>query len=523
MLKKVVRSASAILACQVINAVGQIVLVPLFLSRWTSTAYGEWLALTAVVTYLSNLDLGMNSATRNALLAAWARGDLEEYKRIQGSSLAFYVPMAAAFTVLAILATSVFPIAAWMRLSEVPPTAVRWIVVTLTARIMWQMSGAQIWNTYRNTGNMARTQWIYNVHTLVGTGATAATLLLGGDALQVAVFSSAPLLLTVSLTWLALRRTHRQYLPSLRFARMNVIRSLITPSLLFGVIMLAAAAGAHGPVVIVSRMLGGVAVALMVTTRTVSNLIRQVVQTLLESVWPEMTRLEAVGATETLRRTHRLLIGVSACLCAAAAVVLWFEGPAIMVIWTRGKLNPDPALLRIFLVGAYLQVAWVASSTVTLSMSRHASLARSYVAAAVVTLAATAFLAPRLGLISVPLGMIAGEAVGCYHFVLRNSCAELGEAYGPFAARVWLGVVSIALFAFGFGWAGREAVASPAPARFIACGAMALAGAAGAAFFVMFRNQERSLLTDFASTQWKRLVTAAPVLVPASAGEMEER
>jgi hypothetical protein len=39
----------------------------------------------------------------------------------------------------------------------------------------------------------------------------------------------------------------------------------------------------------------------------------------------------------------------------------------------------------------------------------------------------------------------------------------------------------------------------------------------------MFRNQERALLTDFVSSQWKRLVTAAPVLLPASAGEMEER
>jgi O-antigen/teichoic acid export membrane protein len=523
MLKKVVRSASAILACQVINAAGQIVLVPLFLSRWTSTAYGEWLALTAVVTYLSNLDLGMNSATRNALLAAWSRGDLDEYRRIQGSSLAFYVPMAAAFTILAILATNLFPIASWMRLSEMPPTAVKWIVVALTARIMWHMPVALIWNTYRNTGNMARTQWIYNTYTLVVTGTTAATLLLGGDALQVAVFSSLPLALTVVLTWLALRRTHRKYLPSLRYASMNAIRSLITPSLLFGVIMLAAAAGAQGPAIIVSRVLGGVAVALMVTTRTVSNLIRQVVQTLMEAVWPEMTRLEAIGATETLRRTHRLLIGVSACLCAAVAVVLWFNGPAVMVLWTRGKLNPDPVLLRTFLVGAYLQVAWVASSTVTLSMSRHASLARSYMASAVITLVVTSFLAPILGLVAVPLGMIAGEAVGCYHFVLRKSCAELGEAYGPFAARVWAGVVSIALCAFGLGWAGQEAVAGPAPARFVVCGAMAFAGAAGAAFFVMFRKQERALLTDFVSNQWKRLVTAAPALVPANVGEMEER
>jgi O-antigen/teichoic acid export membrane protein len=523
MLKKVVRSASAILACQVINAVGQIVLVPLFLSRWTSTAYGEWLALTAVVTSLSNMDLGMNSATRNALLAAWARGDVEEYKRIQGSSLAFYVPLAVVFTVLAILSTKLFPIASWMRISEMPPNAVRWIVVTLTARIMWQMSGAQIWNTYRNTGNMARTQWIYNVHALVVTGATAATLRLGGDALQVAIFGSLPLVLTVSVTWLALRRTHRKYLPSLRYARIDVVRSLIKPSLLFGVIMLAAAAGSDGPVVIVSRMLGGVAVALMVTTRTVANLIRQLVQTLLESVWPEMTRLEAVGATETLRRTHRLLIGVSACLCAAAAVVLWFEGPALMTFWTRGKLNPDPALLRTFLVCIYLQVAWVASSTVALSMSRHANLAGSYVASAVIILASTAFLAPRLGLIAVPLSVIAGEAVGCYHFVLRKSCAELGEAYGPFAARVWMGVVSVALCAFGFGWAGQEAVAGPAPARFVACGVMALTGAAGATFFVMLRKQERTLLTDFVSRQWKRLVTATPVLLPANTGEMEER
>ena len=62
MLKRLLSSISAILAGQFLNVAGNLLLVPLFLSRWSTGVYGEWIALSALVGYFGVTDLGMNSA-----------------------------------------------------------------------------------------------------------------------------------------------------------------------------------------------------------------------------------------------------------------------------------------------------------------------------------------------------------------------------------------------------------------------------------------------------------------------------
>ena len=78
-----------------VNLAGTVVLVPLFLAHWSVGVYGEWLVLSSLANYLSTLDLGMNSAAGNALLASHVRGDSEEFMRCQRSALAFYLTLAA--------------------------------------------------------------------------------------------------------------------------------------------------------------------------------------------------------------------------------------------------------------------------------------------------------------------------------------------------------------------------------------------------------------------------------------------
>ena len=44
---------------------------------------------------------------------------------------------------------------------------------------------------------------------------------------------------------------------------------------------------------------------------------------------------------------------------------------------------------------------------------------------------------PRLELVAVPLGLLAGEALFCYHFVIADACTLTNTPYRQFATRVW--------------------------------------------------------------------------------------
>lgn len=505
MLKRLLRSISSIFAGQFLNIVGNLLLVPLFLSRWSSGLYGEWLALSAVVAYLGVTDLGMNSAAANAITAAYARGDLGRYRYLQGSAMAFYVGMAFSVSLLFGFLTALLPIPACIGIRHIPPTVAAGVAWLLAARILWQMPAAQLWNIYRTTGNLAATQWFWNLQFLGVLAVTATVLLFQGGVLHLALWGAVPMIAVTAGTWFSLRRSHPELLPKLSEARIAGLRELLSPSLLFGLIMLSMALTLQGPVLLMSKALGGTAVALLVTTRTLANVVRQMVAPVQVALWPELTRLDALGAEPTLRVGHRLLVIGSVALSAAFAGALWFEGVSVMAVWTRGKLAADVWLLRVFLLAIVLQATWLPSSLFMMASNRHRRLAHSYFISAVLTLAAVAILIHPCGLLAAPLGALIGEALVCYHFVIKAACDILKQEYAPFAARLWSGVAAISCAAWGAGYLGHSVAVGPAPLRWLQVGALTTLAAALAAWGLALQKDDRSRLASWGKSRWSAL------------------
>lgn len=508
MLKRLLKSISAIFAGQFLNVVGNLLLVPLFLSRWSSDMYGEWMALSAVVAYFGVTELGMNSAAANAMTATYVRGDLGRYQYLQGSATAFYVGMALTVSLLFGFLTALLPIPAWIGIRHISPTVAAWVAWLLAVRILWQIPALQLGIIYRSTGNLAATQWFLNLQCLGLLAVTATVLLLQGGALSLALWGAAPMIVVTAGAWFSLRRSHPELLPKLSEARIAGLRELLSPSLLFGLIMLSTTLTLQGPVLLVSKALGGTAVALLVTTRTLANVIRQMVAPVQVALWPELTRLDALGAEPTLRLGHRLLVIGSVTLSAAFAGALWFEGASVMAVWTRGTLAADLWLLRIFLIAIVLQATWLPSALFMMASNRHRRLAHSYFISAVLTLAPIALLIRPYGLLAAPLGVLIGEALACYHFVIKDACGVLKEEYAPFAARLWSGVAAISCAAWGAGYLGHSVASGPAPLRWLEVGALTTLAAAFAALGLALRKDDRSRLASWGKSRWLALRAA---------------
>jgi O-antigen/teichoic acid export membrane protein len=236
----------------------------------------------------------------------------------------------------------------------------------------------------------------------------------------------------------------------------------------------------NGPILVAAGALGGAVIALIVTTRTLSNAVRQMVQILSSAIWPELTRLYAIEAWDQMRIAHRCLCAGSITLCTALAGTLWFEGAGIMRKWTGAMLEPDVLLLRLFLVAMVLQTPWMASSLMNIATNQNKAIARLQLASAGLTVATTAILLPFTGARAIPIGMIVGEGVFCYHFMPRHACQAVGADYVAFARRVWTTLTALSLTAFSTSWLAHLIGVGPAPIRWIettlatlcACGAV---------------------------------------------------
>lgn len=466
---RLLQGLAAIFSGQVILAAANLLLVPLYLTSWSAPIYGEWLVLFSLVSYLSVLDLGMEMAVGNRLTQAFAIGDLEDYARVQHSALALYLSLAGGAFLLLGVAAWVFP-PAWIGLKETPAAVASWVLWLLGLQIILALPMGLIGGIYRTTGNLARSQWLANCRQVTGLGLLALTLLLGGGMVAASLVQLIPLLLIPIYVMWDVKRRFPPLMPGLKRANRQIIREMINPSLHFALFPLANAIILQGPVIIISTVLGGVAVAVFATTRTLVNFIRQIMGSLTNALWPDLTRMEARQEFLRLRVMHRVLVSGSTALCLGAAAALWYEGPEIIAVWTRGKLPPDPLLLRILLLMAVLQIPWLTSATFTAAANHHHKIARLLLASAVLGVTGAAVLVHWWGLWGIPVALLVADALTCAHFVIQDTCVMLGEPYAPFAFRLWGGLVVAAGLSLLAGWVVHSALSQFMIVRWLGVG-----------------------------------------------------
>ena len=494
MLRRILPAANAIVIGHIMVRLGSLILVPLFLRYWSPISYGEYLALFAAVGYLASLDIGMQWAAVNRLTQAYARNDLDEYRTVQHSSLLFYLMAAASVTLLVASLVWLLPIPRWIGLRVTTPMTATLVIILLAGYVMWSMPMRLISATYQTMGNLARSQWLANAQQLLIVLLSALALILGGGMLAIASLQ----MLTVGLVSLfVLFDVHRRFptlFPGITEAKLSALKELASPSLLFALLVAGNLIAYQGSILLVSAALGGLAVAVLSVTKAMIDVVRQGLYSINLALCPDFARMEALGEFEKLRTVHRITVAAVAAVTLAVAASAWYEGALIITVWTRGRIEPDVTLLRLFLILMAFQTPWAASSTVATATNRHKVQAIGYFFSAIVGIGLVAALLPRLGPRAVPVGLMLGEAIGCYHFVIKATCRIIGESYGAFALRFWSGFAAVSAAVLTAGWTIHHMMPGPILVRWAAMGLSTMLLAAVCAWVVWLTPEDRALL-----------------------------
>lgn len=494
MLRRVLTAANAIFFAHLIVRLGALFLVPLYLRYWSTSRYGEYLALSAVVSYFASLDIGMQQAAINRMTQAYAKGDLEEYRSVQHTALAFYLALAIGGTCLAAIIFQVMPVSRWIGLKLTTPATARLVLLVLAAYFVWSMPMRLIGATYQTRGNLARSQWIANAQQILAVLLCGVVVVFGGGLVATASVQLLTVPVVVGFVLFELWHRYPGCFPGVTFARVSVLKELARPSLLFALLLVANLIAFQGSTLLISATLGSIAVVLLSVSKAIIDVIRQALYSITLALCPEFARMEALGQWRELRRAHRLIVAATATITLALAADVWYEGPQIITLWTHGRVEPNVMLLRLFLVFLVLQTPWAASSTVATATNRHQTQAVGYFVAAIVGIAVITALVRYLGIWAVPVGLSVGEALGCYHFVIKATCRLIGEPYAAFAARFWLGFVAVAAAVLATAWAVHSTIAGLTVARWALMGVLTLAVAAICAWWLWLTPDDRAVL-----------------------------
>ena len=331
-LSRIAKLFAAQNANQLVVILQQVLLPPAFLHVMGTSLYGQWLALSAAVSYLGTFNYGLQTYTNMQMTIHYNGGEKQECREVQSAGLRILL---AAFALAAVLLLVVFsvPVTRWLHLS-VSLLAARVTLYLLGMQIMASMLFGFFSGSYMVFGEAHRGAHFGNLNQLLGMLAIVGLVLAHQPFPVIAAGQLAvTLAMAAFLAWDVSRRCP-EIKPSLRYWKKGSLGSILRPS---GHYMLLASSNLFAyqvPVILMQRLLGPTVVVAYTVTRTVYSLSRRLLYLVTNSLSAEITLI--YGQRDWLR-LHKLY-------SLSERVILLMTPPI-----TFGSMLATPLLLQLWL------------------------------------------------------------------------------------------------------------------------------------------------------------------------------
>jgi O-antigen/teichoic acid export membrane protein len=367
---RVAAGVAAHLYSQAITIVTQLATLPIFLARWSTEQYGQWIVLSAIPAYLTVADFGIASAGANLMSMHRARGEMADVNRVFHSSIfvmVVMVPLLAVCTVAPLLVFG-FGLSVDQRVA----------LAALALASLLSVGCGLFDCAYRPFGKYPKVTWLLSTTRVVDWVGTISGVYLGGT-LSSAAFG---MLFARVVSCIALFLFALKDVPELKWSLSHADGKLIKQLIRSGIGFLSFPIGnmltLQGMVVLVGAQLGGGAVALFNTSRTLARLLAQMAILTGKSMAPEISNLFGAGKEHEGDILIRQLLWTILPLTIVGAVALEFFGPMILDYWSRGKLGFDRTVFTWLVAGAVCSGYWQIRSTKLTATNRHSLLAMMF-------------------------------------------------------------------------------------------------------------------------------------------------
>jgi O-antigen/teichoic acid export membrane protein len=347
MIQRILKMLGALGTSTGLTLVTQLLLPPAFLHYYGVSMYGEWIVLSGTLSYLGTLNFGITTYASNQLTMLRKRAEIEEYRSLQGSTLALLIGMVC----IGLLVTcSVFflPLPKLLHLSAIAPRD-----VTLTAFFLGLQVLVNILAGYYNNLFMVVEQTHRGLSWGIARsfGATIVCFVLTMFRASFPVLALGQFIAAVVITLLSiydLKRRLRDLPLGLQGANWKLATRTLKPSGMFAMILAQQALTYQVPVNILQWILGPSVVVLFSTSRTVLSSARQLLSPITNAIAPEITFSYANRDMKKMlyifHNSERIVFAgipianLGALLFAPIILRVWLHRPALFDPYTYGLM-----------------------------------------------------------------------------------------------------------------------------------------------------------------------------------------
>ena len=407
--RRAVASSVAGLALRGSSFVVVLVTVPLTLGLLGSVRFGMWMTIASVVALLSATDLGIGNGVLNSTARAYGRGDSSAARQYLASGFAALTVLALTLGILFLAVYAVVPWAAVYNVSGDPLAAaeagpatavfVATFLVGLPLGLIGQVRAAYqegfIQSAFAGFGNILTVAFL-----LVAVAARVSLPIL------VLAMTGGPLIAAVVNLAVLLRLQRPSLAPRWRDITRDAMRSVIGTGLGFMVLQISYTVGFSSDPLVAAHFVGPAAVADYSVVFRLFSIPAGLASIALLPLWPAyreaISRRDIAWVRVTLRRSLRVTL-----LATIPLVIgLLIAGPTIVAKWTSQDLSPAYGLF--LALGGFTIVFALANAFAMLLNGAQVMrfLVSTMTLMAILNLAASVYLASRIGVAGVALGSV---------------------------------------------------------------------------------------------------------------------
>lgn len=409
--RKVVDNTIANTVYTVVNALAQLILVPMYLSHWSKQVTGEWSVLWAVPALLWCLEGGFAHLASSKATMALAAGEVTRARTIVGTIFYLQLIALAFINILGFGLLYNGNIAALFGSHFISPDQVRSILVMALIYMSVGFTFSLVKSVYIATDNAARGYWLAIICKALEIVTISVALSLGGRPVDMARCFLIPPVVMLIYGWVDIsrRQTAIPLSLSLRYISRIEIRNALRDGLPATASQLATMLNLEGMTIAVFLALGPAAVVTVTSVRTVCRMIFQAVQVVNGAIFPEISRAFGAGnfrlVREFLEQSSRKIVW----LALACTVGLIVFGSPVVSYWTRGAVKVGPSFLCLFASTVLIQSGWSVCASALVATNKHHLFSGHLFLTNLLSLGLAYVFCRCVGVNGVPLATLAGD------------------------------------------------------------------------------------------------------------------
>jgi O-antigen/teichoic acid export membrane protein len=353
-----------------VNFLNQIAMVPLFISLWGVTKYADWILITALSSFFTMTNVGLNTVTTNEFVIKYQQKDFATCTRLLTNAFFFVVVVGGLLLLLAVFVAFVWGFQGLLNTTVFTNTETSATFILVLFNVFVKMYGGIYGGIYNAVSKNYFNTIVQNILRLMELIVLFLGILLKVDIIPLIVVYNIPALAGVIFNHIY---THKWFdaVLSVRNFDKDTFKAMLKPSVAFMLMPLSYAVSNQGLVFVVNALLGPVVLVAFTTTRTLVNFLRSLMGFLATAIWPEISAAYGRNDKKTITNIYYRSVVITFVTTLAGIIALLFVGKPIYLMWTKHAIMFNEVFFIGMLFVLLVSCLWGLSSVIPLATNTH--------------------------------------------------------------------------------------------------------------------------------------------------------